>query len=418
MVVDTAIEEFLTKRRDDRIKKKLKANMLEAEKLLIEQEAEEEFLLENWLPKAAKRAGQLSLVSHLAKFSHPSAKSSPIIFSGSHRVDGFLYSCNASAELDVTGSAAAMDVFKFLSVQLSYGKTILEHLELGSEKIKNDLKISTVAFDELRNDFLAKKKCAQTDFTDPKIKQIYFPTDNGYHLLSILSPSGLIYSLRNKIDSIRFSDETKKARENRKKELHDESGFEELYNLAMIGYGGTKPQNISGLNSTHGGKAYLLPSFPPALNKSYLHLPQKDFFAYFLRRKDFIDEFKALHKIFSTDYNNKNIRNSRDNKWLQAIIDKVIDKMWLLRSVKPAWSAKANCELPLYQKIWLDNFYQLEREKNTEWLSEVIGDFARWIIETYEKVIGDQAKCLDDKFFDHIRKIIKQSLKQSLEDLR
>lgn len=412
--MDEAIEEFLSQRKADRIKKKLKPGTPVHEKTLIEQDAAKEFSPETWLPKAAKRARQLSLVSHPAKFSHPGAKSKLIIFNGNYEADGFLRSGNAHVELDVLGSASAMDVFKFLSLHLNDGKTILEHLELESEKIKNDLHIASVSFDELRNGFSAIKDCADKELTDPKIKQVYFPIKDGkegYHLLSILSPSGLIYSLRKKIHNLRFSDETKKARDDRKKQVHNEAGFDDLSDLAMIGYGGTKPQNISVLNSANGGKAYLLPSFPPTLNEQYLRLPHNDFFTDSLWRKNFIDEFQALHKIFSADYNNKNIRDGRD-EWLQSIVDKVVNNMWTLRSAEPGWSAKDNCRLSEYQKIWLDNVYKEKCEEgiDTDWLDEVMSNFARWIIFTYEKVIGKKAKILNDKDLEHIKKLIEQNV--------
>lgn len=407
-ILDTAIEKFLSERKADRIKKKLKANMLEHEKLLIEQEADKEFLLENWLPKAAKRAGQLSLASHPAKFSHPSAKSKSVIFSGDYRADGFLRSGNVNVEPDVFGSASAMDVLKFLLIQLDDGLTVLEHLESGSEDIKNKLNITTASFDELQNGFLAIKQCTEIELTDSKIKQVYFPVENKYHLLSIMIPSGLIYKLKDKISDIRFSDSVKQAREDRKKQLYNEEGFGDIYGLSMIGYGGTKPQNISVLNSTYGGKAYLVPSFPPTLKHKYLRLPQHDFFVDSLWHKNFSDEFKALHKLFSIEYNNKDIRNSRDN-WLQFIIDKVINKMWSIRLAEPGWSSKASCQLPSYQKIWLDNARQAERQKENDWLNEVMNGFARWIVIVYEKVIGKKAKLLADEDLAYIKKLIEQN---------
>lgn len=406
--MDTAIETFLSERKADRIKKQLKSNTLEHEKILIEQEIEKEFLLENWLPNAAKRAGQLSLVSHPAKFSHPSAKSRQIIFNSNYEADGFLRSGNTNIELDVFGNAAVMDVYKFLSVQLSDGKTILKHLELQSDKIKSDLKISSMSFDELRNGFLAIKKCKEVELTDTKIKQVYFPVEGAYHLLSILSSSGLIYKLKEKINRIHFSEETKKAREDRKEDIHNKEGFDELYNLSIIGYGGTKPQNISVLNSANGGKAYLFPSSPPTLDPKYLRLPHNDFFVESLWRNEFSNKFEALHKIFNSYYKNRNIRDSRDT-WLRLIIDQVIDKMWTLRSVASGWSNKDNCKLPLYQKIWLDNARQEDREKNTNWLNELTSHFARWVRAAYEKIISKEAKKLDDEDLDYIRKIIEQS---------
>ncbi len=99
-MLDIAIKKFLFDRKSARIKSKLKPNTTKLEKTEIENEANKAFLLDNWLPDAAKRAGQLSLVSHPSKFSHPSAKTSPIIANNQRDVDGFLRTGNVDVELE------------------------------------------------------------------------------------------------------------------------------------------------------------------------------------------------------------------------------------------------------------------------------------------------------------------------------
>jgi len=151
------------------------------------------------------------------------------------------------------------------------------------------------------------------------------------------------------------------------------------------------------LNSTAGGKAYLLPSFPPSLKKQYVRFPKSNFFKDSLFYKDFETECKALHKLFCDHGNNWEIRDERDALW-QTMIDKVINKMWVIRSSEKGWSAHVRCQLPRHQKIWLDDKYQEERsEGDCAWLDEVARDFARFIIKVYEKVIGKSAKVLEDK---------------------
>ena len=48
----------------------------EAEK---DERKKENFSIETWIPEMAKKAKQLSLASHVCKFSHPDAKTTPII---------------------------------------------------------------------------------------------------------------------------------------------------------------------------------------------------------------------------------------------------------------------------------------------------------------------------------------------------
>jgi CRISPR-associated protein Csy1 len=407
--LDNAIKEFLSGRKADRIKKKTNANMTVEEILKIEQDATEVFLLDRWLPDAAKRAGQLSLVSHPSKFSHPSAKTSSIIADCKRSPDGFLRTGNANSDLDVFGNAAAMDVFRFLSLELSDGATILNHLEINSEKIKNDLKVTSVSYEELRTDLLAIKKIDEVSMTSGTVKQVYFPVDSDYHLLSVLTPSGLIFELRKRIQEIRFSEQVKEARADKKTQTYNEVGFDDLYGLSMIGFGGTKPQNISVLNSTYGGKAYLLSSIPPVLIKQKQFLPKSNFFTNILQLKNVKEDFIALHKLFNLDYDNKNIREGRDRR-VQSVIDYVIEKMWSVRLQPDGWSSeKSYAQLPSHQKIWLDESRKEDRHTNVEWLDKIIMECARWFMAAYKKSMGNKAISLADDKLSHIKKIVEQN---------
>jgi len=131
---------------------------------------------------------------------------------------------------------------------------------------------------------------------------------------------------------MRFSDELKSLRDLKRKNEFSEQGFPELYGLSTIGYGGTKPQNISVLNNQNGGKAHLLLSAPPALNKQKIHFPKQNFFGESFRYYECREVFDALHKLFKTDYNNKNIREGRDYR-VQELVDRMIDRMWVVRLV-------------------------------------------------------------------------------------
>ncbi|MBN4071571.1 hypothetical protein JYT30_00245, partial [Desulfotalea psychrophila] len=73
-MLDSAIQVFLDERKEIWLKSKIKGKTTDEEKIVLERQATEEFSLPSWLPRAAKRAKQLSLVSHPGKFSHPSAK--------------------------------------------------------------------------------------------------------------------------------------------------------------------------------------------------------------------------------------------------------------------------------------------------------------------------------------------------------
>ncbi|HEY8095448.1 MAG TPA: type I-F CRISPR-associated protein Csy1 [Methylobacter sp.] len=401
----------MSERKAARIKKNLKPGLSDEEKQSIELEATELFLLDNWLPDAAKRAGWLSMLTHPGKFTHPSAKTNAIIADAQPKPDGFLRTGNADTNLDVLGNAAALDVHKFLSLTLTDGQTVLAHLEQTSATIQAQFKLST-PFAELQQGLLAIKQSSDTAKTSEKIKQVYFPVDDGYHLLSILTPSGLMFKLKEAINVLRFSDEAKQAREDRRHQVHNENGFDELYNLSVIGFGGTKPQNISVLNSQNGGTVYLLPSLPPQLEIRAVQPPKTSFFSDSLYYKHYQDSFKALHRLLMVNHNNIDIRDGRDY-WISSIAEQVIEKVWQLRQLEPGWSEQT--ALPSAQKIWLDSAYNEQRENQDDWLDEIIRSLTDWFRIAYEKTIAkDKAIFLGDKELAHIRTV----LADMQEDLR
>jgi CRISPR-associated protein Csy1 len=406
--VDDSIQNFLAERKEGWLKTRLKANMSEEEKLALNEEAFEKFSLSNWLPDAAKRANWLSLVSHPSKFSHPGSSTSMVIAESTSNCDGLLRSGHLNVALDVVGNAAALDVDKFLSLKLSDNQSILAHLQQDSEYIKNEFSIPTATYDELAKGFLSVKKQDRTTVTHAKVKQVYFPVGQDYHLLSVLTPSGLVYELTDRIQVLRFSEETKTAREDKKAQRYNPNGFDDLYDLAQIGYGGTKPQNISVLNSQHGGKAYLLQSLPPVLEKRKVRLPKNNFFTEILWAKRYQDSFQRFHKLLIADINTIHIRQGRD-RWVLFILDQVLNQVWEIRAQKSGWSNADNyLSLPAHQKIWLDNHFHAERENRDDWLKPIISEFLRWFIDAYEKNLGQQALMLRDDELKYFKNLLKE----------
>lgn len=408
--MDKAIIEFFTERKSGWLKKKVNPDSSEEEKGLLEQECEELFSLERWLPSAAKRAKQLSITSHPGKFSHTSAKISSIIAIATVKHDGFLRTGNVSVPLDGFGNAAAMDVYKFLMIKLEDGVSLIEHLEQDTGTIKLSLKINSASYDEIKSGLLEIKNTKGNTITSNMVKQVFFPcsTDNkDYHLLSIVTPSGIMFDLKKRIDNIRYSKKAKIARDLRKKGSYSEEGYDDLFGLTVIGFGGTKPQNVSVLNSQNSGKAYLLPTIPPIIKKRITRLPKHDFFENSLRIYNFKNGFIFLHKLLNTDYNNINIRQGIDKR-IQFIIDQVVSEMWSIRKIDAGWSStKSYGKLRHHHKIWLDEIYKQDREDSDEWLNKLIDDFARWIVLSYKKSLGKQAIPLADDELLRIKSIIE-----------
>ena len=412
------ISEFFVERKTAYLKAKIKPSLSTEEERQILADAEDRFCLSTWLPDAAKRASQLSMVSHPSKFSHPSAKTSSVIAKSNHVNDGYLRSGNIEYELDVFGNAAAMDVFKFLSLKLEDDKSIFSHLEEDSSIIKLVFTIPTASYESLKNDFLSIKKIDTSCKTDHLIKQVYFPVNDDYHLLSVLTPSGLLTLLKTRVDNIRFSDETKTAKEYRRKNEYHALGYDDLFDLTVTGFGGTQPQNVSVLNSQNAGRAYLLSSTPPKLKHRDIRLPNQDFFKNSLRPSQFKDSFQTLHSLMIVPVNNVHLRNGISNT-LKYIIDQVLQRAFKIRSSTIGWSNAEHYQfLPLAQRIWLDDEHISKRQNEDEWINQINRNFARWILQAYEFTCKDSHIKLSDHELHEIRNYVDEALANDQEFFR
>ncbi|TQO71433.1 type I-F CRISPR-associated protein Csy1 [Vibrio cholerae] len=390
-VLDPAIAAFFAERKEAWLKKNISAAMSDAEVLEKQQECEQNFLLDNWLPDAAKRAGQISVASHPCTFSHPSARKnkngyvSSIIAKNKPRIDGFLRSGNVSVEPDALGNAAALDVYKFLSLEMSDQRSLLVHIEQESELARQLLDIPSCEYQVLRDGFLKMVDSDQASVSSSKIKQVYFPIADGeYHLLSLLTHSGHLFELRKRLDALRFGDAVKEARECKKTNHFHPAGYQEIFGLTTIGFGGTKPQNISVLNNQNAGKAHLLASMPPELTPRDIRPPRTDFFKESFNAWQAKEVLESLHRLFLTDYNNINLRDGRDYR-IQQYVDLVIEKMWQVRLFLEAYSGELSSVLPLEQKIWLYPEFAEQRHQEDEWLDKIIRHIARGLINHYSR---------------------------------
>ena len=381
-----AVMEYLAERRKNWLEKRLSAGMDEAEILALETEANEKFSLAQWLPDAARRAGHLSMVSHPSKFSHPSAKTSAVIAQASLQADGYVRTGNVVYPLDVFGSAASIDVYKFLALSLSDGKTVLEHLEQETALAQQLLsQAPSVPVSELTSQFLAIKASETQVKTDGLVKQVYFPVDGVYHLLSILTPSGMLTELKERIDAMRFSDASKEAREARKHQLYHAQGFNDILDLTVTVYGGSKPQNISVLNNQNSGRSYLLPCKPPQLDHRATRLPSRDFFKQTLFGRDFDVYFKSLFELMALDINNMHIR-AGIRKVLHKIVDEVMYRAFCVREFAGGWSQTEHYQaLPKAQQLWLDAALLEKRLEDDEWQEVIAKALRQWLAGEIER---------------------------------
>lgn len=359
-------------------------------------ESELKLFMEDWIPKASKKAKQISLTTHPGKFCHPDIRITPIIASAPYLPDGYVRSGNTQVEIDSTCGAAVLPIQKFLDLVLSDNMTVLEHLEQQTEYIKEQLSFLSISFSDIRLGFLAVFKKEKEFVTSPKIRQIYFPVKDSYHLLSIVDPSGILFSLKDRINRIKFNKDQKPVKDARKNNTYSEETFSDIYDLTNISFGGSKPQNISKLNNKFGGTAYLLSSLPPEPKIQKIKLPHYDFF-YILKGRKFRYLFLELYKIILSYKNNFDVRNKRDEV-IQEIIYIIIDHVQCLRQIEAGWTKSESCMLlPHHQKIWLDSIYEEERVDHSSWFPSICKDFSQSIRDCYNNISKNEKTDLEEE---------------------
>lgn len=355
-----------------------------------------------WLANAARRVSQLQLVTHPLKATHPDARGSSLFVSpvklpvreevGTHVLADFTS--------DVVGNAAALDVYKFLKLEHE-GQTLLALMQAGDADL-----LAALSNDAEQAAVWLSTFCSITEpvgclASHALAKQIYWPVspdghlpnvhnDSDFHLLSILHSSALSHWLYCEIQEHRFDDEAKAARQAQRECKSHPRGYHEYPQLAIEKKGGTKPQNISQLNSERKGSNYLLASLPPKWGASAIHplFNVDSLFVCFGRLpvvRRLLRELRNYLGKQSPAANNLHIRNRRDT-WLEAIFTELLQfGAAYSNSLPKGWSADASCRLPLEEQCWLDP-YRAEGDEEfnkvfqwQDWPYQLAERFARWL---------------------------------------
>ena len=297
--------------------------------------------------------------------------------------DGFLKTGNVDVDMDLSGypdNGNSTELYNFLKIPLEDGFTIYQHLVKDTDYIKKQFKVTNIEYKKIKSSLLPKTK--DSNITSERLKQVYFPVDGNYHLLSALTPSGIIYKLKQRINSIRFSDENKAVREALSKHTAIKGKIEDIKNLTAMGYGGNNAQNVSVLNNQNGGVSLLLSSLPPQLTKRKTQPPKTNFFESCLWANLFKENFAEFHKILVWRKNNIAIRDKRDGVVLNSIfkVQRVINN---IRDAGIGWSeSETYAGLEHWQKIWLDDQYQDIRDdskQNQDYLKQAQSGFANLV---------------------------------------
>ncbi|EMI19651.1 CRISPR-associated Csy1 family protein [Rhodopirellula maiorica SM1] len=368
---------------------------------------ESDFRFDNWVQSAAMRASQLNVASHIGPISHPDAKIAPFVAEPTPAPDGYVRSGNVSTPWDAFGNAAALDTLAFMKIELSDNRTALQHLREGTSQIRRLFDFADdETYETIRNQFLQMFANSKPyPVTCSEIKQIYFPLpEGGYHLLSLVSSSGLMRENRLRLQERQWGEKAKAARELEKEDraaiasgrspqvegVPAEVIYQSIPGRGSIKLGGANAQNVSSFNAECRGVWPLFASYRETTS-IYQRLAKSDYFRN-LRWDTYCRSiFVKLDNIFrKSNPGNSELREARIRR---------LEELWLwassfaleLQSLPGGWSNNDDNRLPMHQKLWLDAANGDLASDNSGWRHEVAGEFAAWTLAAYRKMNwGDQ----------------------------
>lgn len=425
-------EERLQPKLDSLEKKRVKEKMADDDYAAIRLKYEAEYARETWLAYAAKEVHRLQEVTHPIKFSHPQAKGATSInTSGSpYATDLELgtHSLKWETRLDVAiDDAKYLPIYAFLCHQFE-GRSFFEMAFSGDEAFIQALSDNATLAREWRAVFSTLRLCKGQPASHKLAKQLYWPlADGSYHLLSPLLASPLAHALHTRLSRDRFSDAAKAAREARRNGKPHPEGYREYPDLAIRSFGGSKPQNISQLNSERRGENLLLASLPPLWESPTLRPPLKTD-SVFLRYYPYRREVRRLAGVLK-DYL-RSVAHRRSNVHMRytraSLVSELVDEVLnmaaeLHRGLEPGWTAQPDCQLRLAEQRWLDPQRGETDETFTarihgdDWKDEVCKGFANWLnsaLQTDRTAFGEA----EAREWDQILKPELKLLREELAD--
>jgi CRISPR-associated protein Csy1 len=340
-----------------------------------------------WLEDAARRVGQIQAVTHSLKPIHPDAKGSslyrdpailqPLAELGSHAL-------GTEFDADVVGNAAALDVYKFLKLA-HQGQSLLSLATQANADLGAALSDDPAQAAGWMAAFAGISEARGHLSSHTLAKQIYWMVgddphdDASYHLLAPLYPTSLVHRVYQTLQDDRFSEEAKAAREARKAGQWHERPVREYPHLAIQKLGGTKPQNISQLNSERRGDSLLLASLPPVWQSAEVRpvLGTRSLFKAFRYRPEARRLTQLLRRFLEGDpAHNLETRTQRDT-WVGALLDELMQFAAEQQTLEPGWTADPRCELPATHCAWLDP--EGVDDIPLDLIDELAQDFANWL---------------------------------------
>lgn len=365
----------------------------------------------NWLADAARRVGQIQAVTHVLKATHPDARGSslhaPPADLPQHREIGTHSLGDAHAD-DIVGNAAALDVYKFLKLSVN-GRRLLDWFQQDDPDLLAALHDDPATVQEWASAFKSLIRSQDTFASHPMAKQLYWCVsgepveDSGFHLLQPLFSSSLAHAVYQDIQDARFGEANKAARQSRRDKAAHSSHYRDYRGLVARKLGGTKPQNVSQLNSERGGVNYLLASLPPSWNQDrpqhFLYIESA--FARFEHYEGVREQVEKLCRLLESNPQRTMDTRIRREQIEQALGHSLAAFGLATRQLFEAgWTRDENCKLPLCEQIWLDpqraelpvsenhrddDLAFAEACERKDWRGEVAHRFGNWLNSILQK---------------------------------
>lgn len=352
----------------------------------------------HWVADAARRVTQIQQVTHAIKYTHPEARGSSRFSRGNPQASEDEVGTHSIAHAlvaDVVGNAAALDVYKFLNLNIGE-HTLLELAAARHPALAQALSDNPSDAETWMQAFASLTEAKGLLASHALAKQVYWPLSDGtYHLLAPLFPTSLVHAQWQTLRQDRFSEEAKAARSAWHAKQFHPHGVREYPELAIRNFGGSKPQNISQLNSERYGENYLLASLPPNWESTPIALPwgaNSIFDRAFARRPRVRDLSNILRDFLVRTAQDNNIRIREKRAELTSYLcDEALLYAAELRDatengqIAAGWTLDARCKLNRAEQCWLDPLRSRDDPdfardcRRNDWPDEVCRRFGNWL---------------------------------------
>lgn len=161
-----------------------------------------EEILSEYLKGVIDSASKNRRATHVAKYTETNSLGDIGAYDNSLPDYNCEYLCTSNSgwkKMDMlTDNSSNIRVQGFVFLKMSDNRTVMDHLIEDTDEIRSELSGLTIEYKKIREAILGMLDAECTE-TNQFIKQVYYPVDGDYHLLSILPSTVLSYEIGNRL---------------------------------------------------------------------------------------------------------------------------------------------------------------------------------------------------------------------------